>query len=665
MKPPRSLVALVALVAGAACGGPRAAPPAIAPAAPAPAREVSSAPTERSAADRQRDAAREPLAATVVDAYPNWNGLFSSLVATWAPDGKRFVFGSLRDGLPEIYEADPARPSAEARAVTTGPERALWAGYTRDGKSLLFLRDRQGDENHAIWRVPVGGGEPVNLTAGEVMHRDEPLLPRRQPGAILYSAARAHEPSSHLYRLELGGGAPRPIYSQPAPGGAIDVTGAGERVLFTELRSDADTVVREVDVATGKARRIYPAEGRAASLYGAAYAGDGQRVLVSTDDGDHVALLALDAATGKELARYVDRIRTAALSFAVSPAGDRVALRVDAGHHGELRILDARTLALQRDVAVPLGDVKLGTWRPDGCAFSALISLPDAPADVLSIDATTGRVTPLRGDARPGLSSLPPVTVSIEHARAFDGLDLPINVYLPRAAPGEKLPTLVVFHGGPAFSAAVRWNPNIRFYTALGYAVIEPNVRGSSGFGLAYTEADNREKRADWLRDVATANAWARAQPWCDPERVVVYGGSYGGYTTLMAMTRQPSLWRAGIDLFGMADLRTFLRSVNAPRYRAWYVAEYGDVDQDAQLIAELSPMRDVDKIVRPLFVYAGANDPRVPRSESDAIVKALRTLGTPVEYMVAADEGHGVDRRENKIELLIRTARFLEDALR
>jgi dipeptidyl aminopeptidase/acylaminoacyl peptidase len=677
MKPS---ISLAALAVAAACGGPEAAPPAIAPAAPAadraasdtisparpaPAREVSSAPTERSAADRQRDAAREPLATAVVDAYSNWNGLFSSLVATWSPDGKRFVFGSLRDGLPEIYEADPARPSADARAVTTGPERAIWAGYTRDGKSLLFLRDQKGDENHAIWRVPIGGGEPVNLTAGEVMHRDEPLLPRRQPGSILYSAARSREPSSHLYRLTLGSGEPRLIYSQAQPGGAIDVTGDGKRVLFTEFRSDADIVVREVDVATGKARRIYPTEGRTGSLYSAAYTGDGSRVLVSTDDGDHVALLALDAATGKEVARYVDRIRTAALSFAVSPAGDRVALRVDAGNHGELRILDARTLAVRRAVAVPLGDVKLGAWRPDGRAFSALISLPDAPADVFAVDATTGQVAPLRKDARPGLPSLPPVTVSIEHARAFDGLDIPINVYLPRAEPGEKLPTLVVFHGGPTFSAAVRWNPYIRFYTALGYAVLEPNVRGSSGFGIAYANADNREKRADWLRDVATTNAWARAQPWCDPERVVVYGGSYGGYTTLMAMTRQPALWRAGVDLFGMADLRTFLKSAVGARWHAALVAEYGDIAKDAQLIAEFSPMRDVDKIVRPLFVYHGANDPRVPRSESDTIVKTLRSRGIPVEYMVAANEGHSVDHRENKIELLTRTARFLEDALR
>src|SRR5262249_9083762 len=214
------------------------------------------------------------------------------------------------------------------------------------------------------------------------------------------------------------------------------------------------------------------------------------------------------------------------------------------------------------------------------------------------------------------------------------------------------------------FSYAVRWNPFTRFFSALGYAVVEPNVRGSTGFGKAYEMADNREKRADWLQDLATVNGWVKEQPWADSERVVVIGGSYGGYTTLMALTRQPTAWRAGVDLFGPADLAQFLLSTDAS-IRSAFVAEFGDVHRDAALLEEFSPMRDVARIVSPLFVYSGANDPRVPRSESDTIVLALRKRGIPVEYMVAANEGHSVDRRENKIELMTRVARFLEDALR
>ncbi|HEU4535834.1 MAG TPA: prolyl oligopeptidase family serine peptidase, partial [Polyangiaceae bacterium] len=333
--------------------------------------------------------------------------------------------------------------------------------------------------------------------------------------------------------------------------------------------------------------------------------------------------------------------------------------------HGEVRLLDAKTLKLRRAAKVPLGDVQMGAFRDDGRAFSVLVSLPNRPADPFEVDVATGELRPLRADQRAGLDGLPPVEASVETAKAFDGLSIPINVYLPAgAAAGRRLPTIVNFHGGPAYSYPVRWHPYTRFFVSLGYAVLEPNVRGSTGFGRAYEMADNREKRADWLRDVETVNAWAKAQPWCDPGRVVVWGQSYGGYTTLMALTRQPALWRAGVDLYGVADLKAFLKTTDAG-IRSFFVAEFGDLERDAALLDEFSPMRDVDKIVSPLFVYAGQNDPRVPRSESDTIVKALRARGVAVEYMVAASEGHSADRRETKIELLSRTARFLEEHLR
>jgi dipeptidyl aminopeptidase/acylaminoacyl peptidase len=163
---------------------------------------------------------------------------------------------------------------------------------------------------------------------------------------------------------------------------------------------------------------------------------------------------------------------------------------------------------------------------------------------------------------------------------------------------------------------------------------------------------------------MASVNAWVKVQPCCDPDRVIVAGGSYGGYLTLMALTRQPTRWRAGVDLFGIADLKTFLRSTD-PTIRAAFAQEFGDLDRDGALLDAYSPSRDDDKIVSPLFVYAGQNDPRVPRSESDQIVLALRRRGVPVEYMVAADEGHSVDRRENKIELMTRVARFLDEQVK
>jgi dipeptidyl aminopeptidase/acylaminoacyl peptidase len=621
-------------------------------------------PTVLSAQQLQRDRARVPLAESIVDAYPNWNGFFSSLVANWSPDGKRVLFGSLRDGLPEVYESEADKPGIDPRRVTGGPERSVWATYTPDGKYILFLRDAKGDEKHHIWRVKVDGTAATDLTPDEPMHRDEPTLPRKKPGIMLYSASRTTSPECLLFVQGVSGGEPRLVYTNPRPGGLADASPDGRRALFIDFISANNVVLLEVDVASGKPRRVYPPQGKTVSISSTSYSADGRRIFIATDEGTEASvLLALDAKTGREAARYVNTSPpTAQINAVVSPADDHIVVGIDAGNHGEVRILNAKTLALEREVKVPLGDVNVGAFRKDGHVFSILISLPDHPADVYAVDARTGRVTALRKDPRRGLATLPPIESSIQNVRAFDGLTLPINQYLPKDRSG-KLPTIIIFHGGPSSSYAVRWSLYARFFLSLGYAVLEPNVRGSTGFGRAYEMADNREKRADWLKDLETVNAWTKAQPWCDPDRVVVWGQSYGGYTTLMALTRQPLLWRAGVDLYGVADLKQTLLTTDAA-IRSGFVDEFGDVEKDAALLEEFSPMRERDKIVAPLFVYAGQNDPRVPRSESDTIVRALRERNVPVEYMVAADEGHTVDRRDTKIELLTRTARFLEDAL-
>ena len=685
---PRLLLPLLALLACGEATPPPAPPPAPAPApvvtlapvasttpAPAPSADAdSSEPTVLSEAQKQRDAALAPLVTTIVDAYPNWNGFFSSLVANFSPDGKQIVFGSQRDGLPEIYLGDVAHPGDPPKALTTGPERAIWAGFTPDGKSVLFLRDTKGDENHAIWRVNLDGSGLQDLTPGEPRKRGEPIIPAGKPKTMFFTERAPSEVGLRVIAQDLDGGQPRVAYTDPGVGGLFDVSPDGTRALIVHTRSLSDSRIASVDVATGKEHPLYPplppgnvkAELKVAAIHSARFSRDGRRVFVSTDEGgESSVLLALDARTGKELARFVHEVSSSAMHLAVPATGDVLAVVSDLGNHGDARVLDATTLKPVLAAKVPLGDVQLGTFRPDGRAFSLLVSLPNQPADVFSVDVTSGALNPLRADKRPGLEALPPVDVAIDTVRAFDGLTIPVNRYLPsNRDPAARLPTLAIFHGGPATSYAVRWSAYARTFVALGYAVIEPNVRGSSGFGRAFEMADDREKRADWLKDLETVNTWARSQPWCDPDRIVVWGQSYGGYTTLMALTRQPTLWRAGVDLYGPANLRALLKTTD-PVIRSVFVQEFGDVDRDTALLEQFSPMRDVDQIVRPLFVYAGQNDPRVPRAESDALVRAVRQRGIPNEYMVAASEGHTVDRRETRIELLTRSARFLADALK
>jgi dipeptidyl aminopeptidase/acylaminoacyl peptidase len=408
---------------------------------------------------------------------------------------------------------------------------------------------------------------------------------------------------------------------------------------------------------------VYPPQGGPkVQVFAARFSADGRRVLVATDGGgEHALVLALDPG-GRELARYTEtRTPTAAVgALAVAKTGDRVALALDAGNHSEVRLLDAASLKPAADVLLPLGTGGVGEFSEDGKLLAAEWSTPDSPGEICSVDVANGHVTPLRKDPRPSLAGLAPVAASITDVTAFDGLKLPTNVYLPAVATEKNLPVLVMYHGGPAGSSAIRWSVAARFFTSLGYAVVEPNVRGSGGFGRAFEMADNGPKRLDAFKDVETTSRWAASQPWADPAKMVVYGGSYGGYTVLIALERWPDVWRAGVDLVGVANMTTFLKSTSGV-IREIFKLEFGDVDKDAAFLSTISPIEQVDKIAAPLFVYAGANDPRVPRPESDQIVQALRTRKIPVEYMVADNEGHSMARRENQIAFYSRAAGFLE----
>jgi dipeptidyl aminopeptidase/acylaminoacyl peptidase len=662
---PRTWFLVVAL---AGCSHPPASAP-VPASTTATGTPAASPPTVLTEDQVRRAAATAPEVAHILAAYENFGGVLS-------PGGDKLAFRSDRSGIPALYLAEVGRADAPAIRIAGGTERVGSVVFTHDGAAVVFRQDTGADENFHIYRVATDGTGLIDLTPGDQpLWRDSPLLPRDRDDVMIYAARTATDYASMVFVQELAGhAAPRLAYRDAQPGTAIDVSPDGTRALWIREAIAGGHELLEVELATGAARPLAPLTGRA-DVTTAAYATDGTRVYVATDHGTEAhAVVALDLASRTEVASYPQRDPATAQIAAIvpSPRGDRVAIMIDAGNRSFVRELDARTLAAVADVAAPLGTATLGqnteirfrlgagTFTPDGARFVIGLSTPDAPDDLYLVHAATGAVTPLRHEPRPGLDRLPAITASIEQVRAFDGLSIPVNVYLPAQRTG-KLPTIVVFHGGPDASTVLQWNAWTRVFTTFGFAVIEPNIRGSTGFGRAYAMADDREKRADSLDDIAQVNRWARRQPWCDPDRLVIEGGSYGGYLVLMGLTRQPALWRAGVDLAGITDLTTMLGSGGVPTR---YLTEFGDPIKDAALIARFSPLRDAAKIRAPVFIYQGQNDPRVPRDQADAMVRALRDHHIPVEYMVPSNEGHTVAHRENQIEFLTRVIRFLSDEL-
>jgi dipeptidyl aminopeptidase/acylaminoacyl peptidase len=611
--------------------------------------------------DAKRDGELTADAAGIFDAFYN-------MAPKLTPDGKKVVFKSNRDGMPQLYVGEVAKPDAAPTRLVTTKQRIGEFLVAPDGASVIYLSDQGADENWSIFKVGLDGQNVVELTKGETLHRDRPIVPLGVKDTMFFSARPNNEKNGRIYSQPLAGGPAKLMYTDTGSSFLVDVSNDGKWGLLLRLASLSDSKVVLVDFTNGTAKTAYPAEGKSEFVKQTAFSADGSSILVSTDGGAEQALvLSLDTKTLAEKARYVEKKpATANIDDIVvgRKSGDKIALFLDAGNHAELRLLDGKTLKPGPTITMPLGTGGSMDMIEDGSQLTVHWSTPDLPPDAFAIDTKTGKVKALRKEPRSTIAKLPKLKASIVEVTSFDGTKIPVNLYLPDPMPkGKKLPTMVIVHGGPASSYEIRWSTFNRYFSSHGFAIVEPNVRGSTGFGRGYEQGDDGKKRLDAVKDVEEIGKWAQKQTWADADRLVLLGGSYGGYMTLMGVTRHPTLWKAGVDLFGIYSWKSFMKTTSGI-IRDIFQKEIG-AEADTAFLDSISPESQIDKAVAPLFVYAGQNDPRVPRSESDAIVKNLRARKIPVEYMVAADEGHSLDRKENITAFLGRSLRFLETKLK
>jgi dipeptidyl aminopeptidase/acylaminoacyl peptidase len=245
--------------------------------------------------------------------------------------------------------------------------------------------------------------------------------------------------------------------------------------------------------------------------------------------------------------------------------------------------------------------------------------------------------------------------------KSFDGRTIPGFLLRPRGASKGPRPTVVQVHGGPEGQARPLWNPLTVALVAAGFNVLQPNVRGSSGYGRAYMSLDDMRLRMDSVKDLDAAAAWLAASRVAPADRIGVIGGSYGGFMTLAAITFcAERKWAAAVDIVGIASFTTFFART-APWRRPLRAAEYGDPEKDADFLESISPLNFIDRIEAPLMVIHGANDPRVPVHEAEQIVATLRARGRDVEYLLYEDEGHGLAKAKNRADAWPKVVTFFE----
>ncbi|MBJ6760412.1 S9 family peptidase [Myxococcaceae bacterium JPH2] len=532
---------------------------------------------------------------------------------------------------------------------------------------LFFLQDQGGGEFFQVFRLDRHTGRSERLTDGKSRHESLRVSPdgrwlayggtgRNGKDTDVYVAPTADPKQARRVTEAEGNWTP------------LEFSRDGSKLLVRQYRAADDADLHVVDVKTGERRPLTPKEGKG-SVDSAVFSQDGKAVYLVTDRySDFAELYRLDVAQAPGTA--APRALTASLHWNVkdvslSADGRRLAVHVNEDGYSRLYLLDTRTQALA-PVELPrgvMGDVVFPASRSDAVFFSLMSAR--VPLDVFSVDLRARKTARWTRSEVGGLDPETFVEPELVRYPSTDGVRVPAFLYKPRSATG-KLPVVVVFHGGPEGQSVPGFNTFIQLLaTELGMAVLVPNVRGSDGYGKAYRAMDDGVKREQSLADIGATLDFIGTRQDLDAARVGVYGGSYGGYMTLATVAFFPERVRAAVDVVGISSLPSFLQNTQAYR-RDLRRAEYGDERDPAvrQVQERISPLGSVMKIRAALYVQQGANDPRVPQSEAEQIVQAVRAKGSDVWYLLATDEGHGFQKKENRDYAQVTAAMFFEKYL-
>lgn len=541
---------------------------------------------------------------------------------------------------------------AEPVAGATANPRPATGGFA-------YLKDSGGSEFYQLFWRSLAGDDVRRLSDGKSRYLGVSWSPSGRWLGYATTAGNGVDWDLHVQDLA---GETRVVQAGEGVGWTIEDWAEDEqRLLISRYLSVNESRLYEIDIAGDRRERLLP---DVVAAFGQAAYGDGGGIYFTSDmDGEFMRLHRLDRDSGAVRTLTADtpwNVET----FAVSRDARRLAYVVNADGSSRLA-----ALALPEHAPVPLPKLPAGIvsglrFHPDGNRLGFTVSSAATPADAFSIDFRDAKVTRWTHSETGGMALGELATPQLVRYPTFDGRDIPAFVYAP---PGTgPHPVIVNIHGGPESQARPGFSPSTQFYlNELGAAVIYPNVRGSAGYGKSYLKLDNGRRREDSVRDIGALLDWIAEQPNLDPERVAVMGGSYGGYMVLASLVRFGDRLRAGVERVGISNFVTFLTNTQPYRQDLRRV-EYGD-ERDPEMRAfleSISPLNRVDEIATPLLISQGLNDPRVPASESEQLVAALRGRDVPVWYVLARNEGHGFRKKDNRDYLAAVTAMFLEEHL-
>ncbi|MGH7719256.1 MAG: S9 family peptidase [Gemmatimonadaceae bacterium] len=600
-----------------------------------------------------------PIPEQVAELLERYENVRSAGFADWTPDGSAMYIGTRFGETSQLHRV--AMPGGARTQITFFDEPVNGAQRRPGSAELLFSRDVGGGEFFQLYLLDPKSGSARRLTDGK--SRNTAARWSRDGKRLAFTSTRRDGRSNDIWVLSADDTATAKLALRAPDGTTWSVSDwhpDGNRVLVTNYASINDSRLHFLDLGTGQLRQLAGGATAPASYAGVAatFTPDGKGILLATDAGSEFTQLArMDLASGR-IETITRDIPWNVESLELSDDRTRAAFTVNEGGIGRLYLLDPATGRYRKVDAAPQGVVGLGEFAPDNRRLALTVNSARTPSDVftLEIGATAldaGALTRWTTSEVGGLDVEKFVEPTLVQYPTFDRVrgqarTIPAFVYRPEGRGPH--PVIIQIHGGPEGQSRPTFSSRTQAWVnELGAAVIFPNVRGSSGYGKTFLRLDNAELRENSVKDIGALLDWIATQPDLDRNRVAVFGGSYGGYMVLASAMHYSDRLKAAVNSYGIGNFVTFLQNTQAYR-RDMRRAEYGD-ERDPRLRAvfdSISPGRHADRIKVPLFVAAGHNDPRVPVSESEAIAHAVRANGQPVWYMVAMNEGHGFQKKEN-----------------
>ncbi|HEX4781399.1 MAG TPA: prolyl oligopeptidase family serine peptidase [Usitatibacter sp.] len=590
---------------------------------------------------------------------------------SWHPQRRELLVSRRIVATNQVHRVSD--PGANPEPLTDGSDAVDVARFDpADGESFLFLRAHGGSEAYRLFREEVSTKSVAALSpeaervsdfdwaphGGLAVYATQPLdrhNPANQAVTTVHVVDPAHPESDRVIAKLPGGGWSDFRFSED-----------GRHLCMTEWISIVQSSLWVMDVATGRKRRVTPRSREQVSYGPARFSKDGKALITTSDRGSEFhRLVYLPLAGGKP------RVLTPKLAFDVedfdiSFDAKRIAFVTNEDGASALRFMDLATFKELPRPPLLRGVLHGLRWRPHSTEVGFTLVSARSAGDVFTYDLDSNQTTRWTNGRSPAVDSSSFAEPRVVKWKSFDGLEVSGLLYSPPKSFEGKRPVIVYIHGGPESQSRPGFLGRLNYFVSeLGVAMVFPNVRGSSGFGKSYVKLDDTWNREHSVKDIGALLDWIAAQPELDASRIMVYGGSYGGYMTLASAVHFSGRIKSAVDIVGISNFVTFLEHTETYR-RDLRRVEYGD-ERDPEMRAfleSISPLTHAERITVPMLVASGLNDPRVPYTEGEQIVANLKQRGTPVWYVLAKDEGHGFARKPNADYLFCLAVQFAKATL-